>query len=251
MPAALKMPQIFVKFVDLFAILNFATVPRIVRIECKAQFDHYASVFMITLGPLVLTALGALCLRVQQQRTPSLDARTRLAAQYFGVFLLMTYLVFPSATTTLFQTFRCEVFDHPEYEGDEFVVSYLRADLRLECGRGPRSALGVGGGFDWNQRYNAMWWYSLWLCFVYPLGIPLMYFCLLYAKRDIIAPKMVEGASEDAVEQTQTEGASKDAVAAPPEDDTSMVDSHGPLSMIEESNVVENGGLGACFRFGF
>ena len=49
-------------------------------------------------------------------------------------------------------------------------MSYLRADLRLECGRGPRSALGVGGGFDWNQRYNSMWWYSLWFCFVYPFG---------------------------------------------------------------------------------
>ena len=100
LPAALKMPQAFVKFIDVFAILNFATVPRVVRLECEVQFDHYDSVFMITLGPLVLTALGVVCLRVQQQRTPSPVARARLAARYFGVFLLGTYLVYPSVSTT-------------------------------------------------------------------------------------------------------------------------------------------------------
>ena len=93
------MPHQFVKFIDVFAILNVATFPRFLRVECSAQFDHYDSVYMITLGPLVLTALGAACLRMQQRHTPSPEARARLTARFVGVFLLGTYLVYPSVST--------------------------------------------------------------------------------------------------------------------------------------------------------
>ena len=159
-------------------------------------------------------------------------------------------------------------------------MSYLRADLRLECGRGARSALGVGGGFDWDERYNAMWWYSFWFSFVYPLGaeemaardcvraretrvflwsgIPLMYFCLLYDKRHIIAPKQIEGTSENAVagapgDEPESEVSKDDSPLAPLEADTSEVDLSGSMGQASKAGDDAKDDCGSlstsCLRF--
>ena len=72
--------------------------------------------------------------------------------------------------------------------GDEHVDSYLRADPRLKCGDGDLSDLESGHGFHWDSEYTFMWWYSVSFTLVYPIGIPTLYFVLLYTNRDLIAP---------------------------------------------------------------
>ena len=138
------------------------------------RVDHYGKVFFMSLGPLFLTVLGLACLGVHLLRTTGREAKQQLKASYFSTFLMGTYLIYPSVSTTLFQTLRCEVFDTPEYEGDEHVDLYLRADPRLKCGHGDRSDLQpappVGHGFHWDSEYTSMWWYSVFFIVVYPAG---------------------------------------------------------------------------------
>ena len=92
------------------------------------------------------------------------DAKNQLTASYVYWFLLGTYMIYPSVSTTLFQTQRCEFLAAPEYEGDKSVIAYLRADARLECGYGELS------DFNWNPRYNSMWYYAMTFIVVYTFG---------------------------------------------------------------------------------
>ena len=124
----------------------------------------------MTLAPLLVAGLGLMCFVVHLRCKAGEDAKRQLRASYVSWFLLGTYLIYPSVSTTLFQTLRCEVFAAPEYEGDEHVVSYLRADLRLECGNGDLSDLESGNGFHWDSQYNSMWQYAIAFIFVYPIG---------------------------------------------------------------------------------
>ena len=173
LPAKLKFPDLYVKFISCFSFLNPALFPRFLRLECETRVDHYSKVFFMSLGPLFLTALGLACFGVHLRCTTGREAKQKLKASYFSTFLMGTYLIYPSVSTTLFQTLRCEVHPYPEYEGGEHVVSFLRADPRLVCGRGDLSDLESGlfsHGFHWDPQYNLMWWYSVAGFAVYPLG---------------------------------------------------------------------------------
>ena len=57
LPANLKFPDLYVKFLSFFSFLNFAIVPRFLRLECEMRVDHYSQVFFTTLGPLLLIPL--------------------------------------------------------------------------------------------------------------------------------------------------------------------------------------------------
>ena len=76
-----------------------------------------------------------------------------------------TYLIYPSVSTTIFQTMRCEMFEAPRFEGDDYVISYLRVDMRLECGRGE-----PGKTFNWDPQYLTMYWYAAGCIVLYPIG---------------------------------------------------------------------------------
>ena len=140
---ATKFPDLYVKFLSYFSFLNFAIVPRFLRLECEMRVDHYSRVFFMTLGPMLLIALGMVCFGVHLlcTRGENEAKRNQLRASYFSVFLVGTYLIYPSVTTTLFQTLCCEVFDTPEYEGDGTPICILSYDPRLKCGHRDRSDL--------------------------------------------------------------------------------------------------------------
>ena len=50
------------------------------------------------------TALGLVCFIVHKQFIKDAQARLELVGAYVGWFLLGTYLIYPSVSTTLFQT---------------------------------------------------------------------------------------------------------------------------------------------------
>ena len=115
LPSALKFPDLYTKFISCFAFFNFAILPRFLRLECEMRVDHYSQVFFMTLGPLLIFALGLGCFAIHRRSTPEPD----VSASYAYWFLLGTYLIYPSVSTTLFQTLRCEVFVAPEDEEGE------------------------------------------------------------------------------------------------------------------------------------
>ena len=126
----------------------------------------------MTLGPLSIVGFGLACFLAHLRSTTGsfVGWFEKLKASCLGWLVLATYMIYPSVSTTLFQTLRCEVFPAPEAEEDERVVAYLRADLRLECGHGDLADFQSGHGFHWDAQYTTMWWYSMFFVLVFPIG---------------------------------------------------------------------------------
>ncbi|CAN0412863.1 unnamed protein product, partial [Hapterophycus canaliculatus] len=78
--------------------------------------------------------------------------------------LLLTFLVYSSVSSTVFQTFACETLD----DG----IEYLRADYRIHCSDAKHEAIEIYAGI---------------MVLVYPLGIPLLYAVMLYQRRDVLS----------------------------------------------------------------
>ncbi|CAM9662612.1 unnamed protein product, partial [Choristocarpus tenellus] len=77
------------------------------------------------------------------------------------------FQVFSSVSTTVFQTFACEHFE-------EFNARYLRADYSIMCD---------------TQEHGFYKAYAGIMILVYPIGIPLLYFVILWRHRTKLDPK--------------------------------------------------------------
>ena len=168
LPSALKFPDVYSKFISCFSFVNLALLPRFLRLDCVMSVDHYGHVFFMTLAPLLVFALGYAGFKVHTQQMTDDTSNKHLQDVYLFWFLLGTYMIYPSVSTTLFQTQRCEFFDWPEEEGDDHAIAYLRVDLRLECGHGRVSK--SMSDFHWNTQYDLMWTYAMLFVLVYPIG---------------------------------------------------------------------------------
>ena len=69
----------------------------------------------------------------------------------FNLFIILTYVLFPSLCATIFSSFVCENFD----DGS----SYLRSDYSVDCD---------------SSDYTSIYSLAIIMIFVYPIGIPLM-----------------------------------------------------------------------------
>ena len=85
--------------------------------------------------------------------------------------------VVPTVTTIIFRTFVCMRFDE-ETDGLLSSARLMVVDSTISCE---------------SPSYGALRAYALLMIVVWPLGIPLWYFCLLYRKRGRIDPE-VDGA---------------------------------------------------------
>ena len=95
---------------------------------------------------------------------------TVLRSTYFYVFLWFTYLILPGVSTIIFSMLRsCTDVDPNNEEPGTFL--YLEADYSIQCDS-DRYRLGVA-------------WAAV-ATFIYPVGIPLMYFYLLYQAKALI-----------------------------------------------------------------
>ena len=88
--------------------------------------------------------------------------------------LLVTYLVVPTVTTTVFRTFVCEPFD-AEVGGELRTDRLLVADVTVDCG---------------SASYAAHRIFALLMVAVWPVGVPLWYFVLLRDARARIDPEV-------------------------------------------------------------
>ncbi|KAH8048703.1 chlorophyll synthetase [Aureococcus anophagefferens] len=92
--------------------------------------------------------------------------------------VVVTYFVLPSVTLKILQIFDCEVLD--DAGGKQ---AFLFADYSVRC-----------GGFD----YFVYTIYAILAVFVWPVGVPLLYFTLLHRHKHEINPSVVVAAPSDA-----------------------------------------------------
>jgi hypothetical protein len=164
----------FLSWLDVF---NF-NLPYTLPIGCMVRVTFYIKLLVTTLTPLVLVAILACTYAVSCSKnkvtevarasTTNLYARNdrlqQIFAKHVNALLVLTFLVYTTASVAVLQTFPCDSIAGTG-------KSYLRADYSLECGTTQHTIYRV---------------YAALMILVYPLGIPALYAALLWRHRDAV-----------------------------------------------------------------
>jgi hypothetical protein len=110
--------------------------------------------------------------RMSQSETTSESEGTqeikmsRLLRRYVFLSLLFLYMIFPSVSAVIFSVFACTDADPDDVsDGDD---NYLDSDYSISCS---------------SSRYETAKLYAIFMVFLYPIGIPSMFFGVLYHYR--------------------------------------------------------------------
>lgn len=154
-------PGIYQSFLDWVDILNFDW-SWILSTGCVVKLGFHDRLLLTTLTPLVAIAILGCTYKiaVRRVRGGSGAAVTEIRRRHLSMVLLLTFLVYSSVSSILFQSFACERLD----DG----TNYLRADYRIRCDSFKHRGHKVFAGF---------------MLMVYPLGIPFLYGVLLHRNR--------------------------------------------------------------------
>ena len=151
------LPRLLLSFLNPFKILDFSC--NILPLACLRHVDFIDALVLTTPFPICITAaMFAVYSLHYSCRTAQLDKSNRkagigstsgelkaierrLKAKYVYLFLLLTCLVLPSATTAICQMFVCQNID-PANEGGGMASLYLAADCSIACS-GPHYRFGV------------------------------------------------------------------------------------------------------------
>jgi len=114
-------------------------------------------------------------LQPENYLTATRDRARKIISQAAFVFLLLTFLIFPGCSTLIFQFFACTTFRESQVSGESRRV--LQVDYSVTCA---------------SPAYRRMTAYALLAMMIYPIGIPLLYFVLLWGMRKRINPSVDE-----------------------------------------------------------
>lgn len=153
-------PGVYQEVLDSVKVLNF-DLSRILSAGCVINVDFHDRLLMSTIAPLVgMTILGATYAVATRRNHSSEDALSHVRQKHLSMVLLLTFVVYSSVSSTLFQTFGPD-------EVDEGVV-YLRADYRID--------------FD-DSKHRSFMVYAGFMLVLYTAGIPILYATLLLKNR--------------------------------------------------------------------
>ncbi|CAM9831277.1 unnamed protein product [Scytosiphon promiscuus] len=167
-----EFPPSYSRFLSWVGVVNL-DVGHIFTASCVLPgVTFYHRLLLTTLTPLVLAIVLVLTYWMAKRRagigsTGVLAARAAWS-RHMAAGLLLTFLVFTSTSTIAFETFAC---DDEAVEGE----SYLRADYRLTC---------YTTKHKWYMVYAGV------MILVYPIGIPLLYACILWKNRMALNPRV-------------------------------------------------------------
>jgi hypothetical protein len=175
----LPLPDIYRKFLAWTDSFNL-NLGWLLSLGCLTQIDFYQKLLITTLGPFAAIAVLASTYSTVRRRNtvqavevyssqrvvvPARTARLeKVLAEHYVVCLAMTFLIYSTVSTTVFQTFACDLVD----DNDPLKVQYLRADYRIQCDTSK------------HKLYKA---YAAIMVIIYPLGIPALYSYLLWSNK--------------------------------------------------------------------
>lgn len=175
--ASVTYPGVYQRLLDMIDVLNF-DVGWILQTGCVVDVNFHHRLIASTVGPLfVLAVLGAAYFVARRRQLGSGSntprARTSLNEvneKYLSLVLLLTFLVYSSVSSTLFQTFACDSLDNGKV--------YLRADYRIECD---------------SLRHQRWQVYAGNMMVLYTIGIPALYATLLFRHRGALMDVNLRG----------------------------------------------------------
>ena len=159
----LSFPKFYSTFSEILGGIFSMNFISFMPLGCTAPVDHYSSLMTYTIIPILLGIALIIGSRVA--------GKPELRNKIFEVFLGMTFLILPAVAMKIFSTFACSEFDG-EYG------SFLKVDYSIAC--------------DDSSERGAYTAYAGLMILVYPLGIPTMYFVLLFRKLKLIDPGQEE-----------------------------------------------------------
>ena len=162
--ADVTFPQVYQRLLDGLDVFNF-DLGWILSAGCVVELDFHDRLLLSTVGPIVaLGFLGgtyAAASRINRGEAP--ETMHRIWNKHVSMVLLLTFFVYASVSSTLFQAFACESLDDGK--------NYLRADYRIQCDSSEHRAFQAYAGF---------------MVVLYAAGIPAFYGFLLFRDRGIL-----------------------------------------------------------------
>lgn len=156
-------PGIYQHFLDGVNMLNF-DISWVFSVSCVLGLDFYDRLLLVTLAPIVAVAFLGVTFSVAVLRNCYSDRDLAdVRHRHLSAVLLLTFLVYSSVSSILFQTFACDSLEDGNI--------YLRADFRIQCDSPKHAVFTVYAGF---------------MAALYSLGIPTLYAWLLLKDRDLL-----------------------------------------------------------------
>ncbi|CAM9835026.1 unnamed protein product [Pylaiella littoralis] len=161
-------PGVYQDLLSVIDVVNFDFGSALAAGCLWSDIDFHDRLLISTMAPWVIFGLLAMTYRIALRRDGAVVGHTAVANKirhrHQTAVLLVTFLVYSSVSSMVFQTFACETLDDK--------VKYLRADYRIHCTDTKHKAFQVYAGI---------------MIIVYPVGIPLLYAVLLFQRRDVLA----------------------------------------------------------------
>jgi hypothetical protein len=169
-------PKAFEALIAWTSFLEFNII-QILPIACLRPFNFFDKLLAMTILPIVFSLLifsfgelAAMCATTKKAKS--------IRSTSFGAFLLLTFVVFPSVSTTVLRFYNCVSYEEGFSDGSTETIEVLEADHDISCT---------------SPSYKGIWsTYALAMLFVYPVGIPLLYFVELFRYRKHINPDVDE-----------------------------------------------------------
>ena len=102
-------------------------------------------------------------------------AIANLRGRFIGISLIIMFLILPSVSTFIFSGYSCINIDPNGQSPGSYSRYYLREDYTIEC--------------SGSRYYFGITWASI-MVIVYPIGIPMLHFWLLYRHRHAIKHRL-------------------------------------------------------------
>ncbi|CAN0363396.1 unnamed protein product, partial [Scytosiphon promiscuus] len=168
-------PHVYQRFLDAVNVLNFdfGWISQL-SVGCLFDIGIHGRLLIATIGPIIVVMfLGLTYVVATKARKRSAEALHLIRHKLVSIVLLLTFLVYSSVSSILFQMFACDDV------GDG--KKYLRADYRVECDSSKHIAFQIYAGF---------------MIFLYTVGIPALYASLLFRDRAVLKDEVSREASQ-------------------------------------------------------
>ena len=176
--------------IGLFAIFN-VDILMIAPFQCFRKLNHYDRLLATTVFPLAFIAVvGIFIITPLDALASSQTACFKKRHSRLALMVIVLFFAYSGASQTIAQTFVCQRFRE---EGD----SFLRVDLSVRCS---------------GRNYVGWTAFALIMTFVWPIGMPALFFCLCWYNKDRINPHKIKK-KESHVSQDDKEVAVEKAVA--------------------------------------
>jgi len=147
----IQYPRPYVDFLALFSFIELDLFT-VAKMDCAISGGFLSKLLFSTILPIGISLLLFIGWIVSRSKFGNDSRQFKIIENtLINLFIILTYVLFPSLCATIFSSFVCEDFD----DGSSFLI----ADYLVDCD---------------SSDYNSIYSLAIIMIFVYPIGIPLM-----------------------------------------------------------------------------